>query len=209
MTRSFKIRPGWHRPLGVNHARARACLHRRVKDVLAVSDIDSWQERVLGCAEQGAPAVASSSHQAVVRDPVAERGSGPGETGHGAIQDDSMHTGPPQVTLRAEVDRICLTGDGPALASLLRCRRRGAPFRARRRSPAHDPAAAEPGHQATRNRCRRPLAAPLTRRSHAHSRGNHVGPSQMTWSQPGSRTREQRPAGARALEAVLTCVDTC
>jgi DNA-binding transcriptional LysR family regulator len=26
--------------------------------------------------------------------------------------------------------------------------------------------------------CRRPLAAPLTRRSHAHSRGNRVGPSQ-------------------------------
>lgn len=61
-----------------------------------------------GAASRGVPAVPGSSHQAVVRDPIAERASGPGETGHGAIQDDSIHTGSglPQVTLRAEVDRI-------------------------------------------------------------------------------------------------------
>ena len=33
-------------------------------------------------------------HRAVVRDPVNERGSGPGGTGRGAVQDDSMLTGP-------------------------------------------------------------------------------------------------------------------
>jgi hypothetical protein len=56
------------------------------------------------------PPAVGSSHQAVVRDPIAERGSGPGETARSRSgRLDAHRLRPPQVTLCAEVDRICVS----------------------------------------------------------------------------------------------------